>query len=99
MNEYFASESATVTNTASTVYQSAIEKGNAFLANFWPEDFVGDNATSPWHSYDDFDPKFTREELREMRSLVIINLNERDRKFQLVVSIESAREQGFTYNE
>jgi hypothetical protein len=55
-----------------------------FLADFWPEDFPKeDEEFGHWISWGSFDPKFTRDELREMSKFGVIQLSEMNKRFRL----------------
>lgn len=58
-------------------------KVNEFLANFEEEEFP--HAPGPWMVFDQFDPPFTRDELRAMRRQDVIQLDERHKRFRLTV--------------
>lgn len=54
-----------------------------FLAEFADEDFPHEHG--PWQSFGNFDPPFKRWELRNMRKLNVIELDEKRKRFRLTL--------------
>jgi hypothetical protein len=56
---------------------------NEFLADMDEDDYP--HSLGPWRSFDAFDPPYKRIELRQMRSLGVIQLDEREKRFRLTL--------------